>query len=88
MSVSGLTLHPNVGQRGLDGTIGWTGQDREEAQTAGVVLGAVAAMLERMAVYTALPLRYPLRCLSSRSAVLEHPPPLSWPRYTFSALHP
>jgi len=38
-------------------------------------LGYAALMTERLATYLDVPLRYPLFCAASASAVLEAPPP-------------
>ena len=48
---------------------------------AAAALGYVAAMVDRLAGYLDVPLRYPLLLLGSRSAVLEHPPSCARGRY-------
>ncbi|KAL4854482.1 UV radiation resistance associated protein [Chlorella vulgaris] len=77
LSIGGLEIQPGVWRGALDG--GAYESDPSDARAAGVALGYVAQMVDRLAAYLDVPLRYPLVLRGSRSLVVDaYPPTGTW----------
>lgn len=71
--VCGLELHPNLARRGLEGTMGWGG-DYDEEQRVAAALGYVAHIVDRLAAFLDIPLRFPVVPAVSKSTICDFAP--------------
>lgn len=71
LSVGGLNLDPLLGQGGLEGLMNWE-PDRQEMRKAAAALGYCALIVNRLAVYLDVPLRFPIRPGSCKTVILSH----------------
>ncbi|KAK9832431.1 hypothetical protein WJX74_010109 [Apatococcus lobatus] len=69
--IAGMELDPAQVEKGLEGLLGWD-KDLEDEQNIAVALGYVAHLVDRLAAYLDVPLRYPIHPGQSVSAILEH----------------
>lgn len=76
LTVLGMTLNPAVWKHAFDPEgYEW---DTTEDRNAAVVLGIVAALVDRLAVYLSVPLRYPLLLRGSTSSIMDNYPPIGY----------
>jgi len=77
MTVGGITLTPAVWKHAFDPEgYEW---DPAEDKAAAVALGYVAHLVDKLACYLGVPLRYPIQTRGSTSAVLDkYPPAGTW----------
>ncbi|KAL6760852.1 hypothetical protein V8C86DRAFT_3024167 [Haematococcus lacustris] len=71
--VLGLELPEDLARRSLEGAVGWSGSFDEEQRVA-AALGYVAHLVDALAVYLDIPLRYALRPRLSTSLILDFTP--------------
>ena len=72
--IGNLELDAGLVERALQGLLGWD-KEPEDEQHIAVALGYVAHLVDRLAAYLHVPLRYPIHPGQSISAILEHAPP-------------
>ena len=76
LTVLGMTLNPAVWKHAFDPEgYEW---DPTEDRNAAVVLGIVAALVDRLAVYLSVPLRYPLLLRGSTSSIMDNYPSIGY----------
>ena len=71
LSVGGLDLDPLLRRGGLEGLMNWE-PDRQEMRKAAAALGYTALIVNRLAVYLDVPLRFPIRPGSCKTVILSH----------------
>ncbi len=78
--IAGLELDPGLVEKALQGLLGWDKELEDEQQIA-VALGYVAHLVDRLAAYLQVPLRFPIHPGQSISAILEHAYPCGTYRF-------
>lgn len=74
LAIGGLELHPSVWRKAIDAD-GYDWDAREDKE-AGIALGFLAHMIDRIAAYLDVPLRYHIRFQGSTSTILDGDPPV------------
>lgn len=71
LSVGGLDLDPLLGKGGLEGLMKWE-PERQEMRRAAAALGYTALIVNRLATYLDVPLRFPIRPGNCKTVILSH----------------
>lgn len=71
LTVGGLDLDPLLGRGGLEGLMNWE-PDRQEMRKAAAALAYIALIVNRLALYLDVPLRFPIKPGNCKTVILSH----------------